>query len=216
MDPLDLEARFARAREDMVARQIVARGVHDTRVLAALREIPRHRFVPDEYLGEAYQDHPLPIGLGQTISQPYIVAFMAAALELDPTDRVLEVGAGSGYMAAVLGRLAGEVHAVELEEALAARAARLLASLGAIRVHVHAADGHLGWPAAAPFDAIMLSCAAPEIPPALVAQLADGGRMILPLGAPFGIQELLLLRKRGANLEAHPLMSVAFVPLRRP
>lgn len=204
-----------RARERMVREQIAARGVRDPRVLEAMLAVPRHRFVPGGLIGEAYADCPLPIGRGQTISQPYIVAVMAEALELAGHERVLEVGSGSGYMAAVLARLAGSVCAVELEPELNDRAARLLALLGCAQVELRCGDGALGWPERAPFDAVVLSCAAAELPPALWAQLVMGGRMILPVGPPFGTQELMLLCKTPAGAQVAHLMPVGFVPLRR-
>ena len=162
---MEADRRLDRAR--MVREQIEARGVRDPRVLAAMREVPRHRFVPEENQALAHGDHPLPIGRGQTLSQPYIVAFMAEALELTGSETVLEVGAGSGYFAAVLGRLARRVEALELEPELAARSSTLLAELGFTNVGVHLGDGSLGWPPLAPFQAIVLSCAARDVPPAL-------------------------------------------------
>lgn len=203
-----------RARERMVREQIAARGVRDPRVLEAMLAVPRHRFVPGGLIGEAYADCPLPIGRGQTISQPYIVAVMAEALELAGHERVLEVGSGSGYMAAVLARLAGSVCAVELEPELNDRAARLLALLGCAQVELRCGDGALGWPERAPFAAIVVSCAAGRIPPALWSQLEPGGRMILPLGQADATQELVLARKTGAGPVFSRLMAVRFVPLR--
>jgi protein-L-isoaspartate(D-aspartate) O-methyltransferase len=198
----------------MVREQIEARGVRDARVLAAMRAVPRHRFVPGELAAEAHADRPLPIGLGQTISQPYIVAAMAEALELCGDERVLEVGAGSGYMAAVLSELAREVYGVELEPRLQAQASQVLAGLGRANVHLRCADGALGWPEQAPFDAILLSCAAPWIPPDLWGQLAEGGRMILPMGPAGATQELILARKTAGGSRITRLMAVVFVPLR--
>jgi protein-L-isoaspartate(D-aspartate) O-methyltransferase len=198
----------------MVRDQIEARGVRDPRVLAAMRAVPRHRFVPEGLAAEAHADRPLPIGLGQTISQPYIVAAMAEALELGGTERVLEVGAGSGYMAAVLSDLAAEVYGVELEPGLHARAVETLADLGRANVHLRCGDGALGWPEHAPFDAILLSCAAPGIPPDLWDQLAEGGRLILPMGPPGATQELVLARKAAGGSRITRLMAVVFVPLR--
>jgi protein-L-isoaspartate(D-aspartate) O-methyltransferase len=189
--------------------------VRDPKVLEAMRTVPRHRFVPGELAAEAHADRPLPIGAGQTISQPYIVAAMAEALELTGSERVLEVGSGSGYMAAVLSILAREVHAVELEPELQRRAAPVLARLGCSNVHLKCGDGALGWPERAPFDAIVLSCAAAGIPPDLWDQLAMGGRIILPLGAPDATQELVLARKTPGGSRIERLMAVCFVPLRR-
>ena len=201
-----------KAREAMVLTQIEARGVRDPRVLAALRDVPRHRFAPGGCQREAHEDHPLPIGGGQTLSQPYIVAFMAEALDLSGTERVLEVGSGSGYFAAVLARLARKVVALELEPELAARSAEVLADLGISTVEVHAADGAQGWPEEAPYDAIVLSCAAEAVPEALWPQLAPGGTLLAPLGAPWETQWLTRFRP-GPSRPAR-LLPVVFVPLR--
>ena len=200
------------AREAMVLRQIEARGVRDPRVLSALLEVPRHRFVPEWERSDAHGDHPLPIGRGQTISQPYIVAFMAEALELSGTERVLEVGSGSGYFAAVLARLARGVVALELEPELVARSSSLLAELGIGNVEVHLADGARGWAAGAPYEAIVLSCTAPAVPEALWDQLAPGGVLLSPLGSPWETQ--WLTRFRGGPAHPERLLPVAFVPLR--
>jgi protein-L-isoaspartate(D-aspartate) O-methyltransferase len=203
------------ARARMVSEQIAARGVTDPRVLAAMASVPRHRFAPEDLAGQAHADYPLPIGLGQTLSQPYIVAYMAEALGLGGSERVLEVGSGSGYMAAVLSRLAAEVFGIELEPVLAARSSALLAELGCANVRVRAGDGASGWPEEAPFDAILLSCAAEEVPPPLLEQLAPGGRLLLPLAAgPFS-QQLVLFTRRETGLVGLPLLPVVFVPLRR-
>jgi len=202
------------AREAMVREQIQARGVRDPRVLQAMRSVPRDRFVPAALEAEAHADHPLPIGAGQTISQPYIVAAMAEALELAGGERVLEVGSGSGYMAAVLAALAAEVFGLEREPELHERARRTLAGLGCANVQLACGDGALGWPERAPFAAIVVSCAAGRIPPALWSQLEPGGRMILPLGQADATQELVLARKTGAGPVFSRLMAVRFVPLR--
>jgi len=204
----------AEARERMVREQIAARGVRDPRVLEAMRQVPRHRFVPAALAWEAHADRPLPIGGGQTISQPYIVAAMAEALELRGGERALEVGCGSGYMAAVLAALCREVCTMELDPELHRRARETLAGLGCANVRTVCADGALGWPEPAPFEAIVLSCAAPRIPAPLWEQLALGGRMILPLGGPDDPQELVLARKTPAGRELDRLMAVRFVPLR--
>jgi protein-L-isoaspartate(D-aspartate) O-methyltransferase len=198
----------------MVRSQIEARGVHDPRVLEAMRRVPRHRFVPPDLAAQAHADWPLPIGAGQTISQPYIVAAMAEALELTGGERVLEVGSGCGYMAAVLSGLAREVFGMDLEEGLCRRAVRSLAELGCANVEIRCGDGALGWPERAPFAAILLSCAAPAIPPDLWQQLSSGGRIILPLGQAGWTQELVLARKTPAGPELSRLMAVSFVPLR--
>lgn len=189
------------------------RDIRAPAVLQAMAEVPRHEFVPPALAGDAYEDHPLPIGHGQTISQPYIVAYMTQALELRPTDRVLEVGTGSGYQAAVLARLAREVYSVEVVEPLARRAAANLLRLGFTNVHVRVGDGHRGWPEQAPFDAIVVTCAPDRIPPALVDQLGDGGRLIAPVGDLDTGQELHLLRKTGDRLERRFLLPVRFVPM---
>ena len=199
------------ARERMVQEQMVARGIHDPRVLEALRKVPRHRFVPVEIRTAAYEDTPLPIGLGQTISQPYIVAFMTEALELKPQDRVLEIGTGSGYQAAVLSLLAREVYSMEIIERLGKEAEAWLKELGYASVRVRVGDGYRGWPEAAPFDAIIVTAAPPDVPPALVAQLRPGGRMVVPVGR--GEQYLIRLRRTTNGLERETLLPVRFVPM---
>ena len=205
---------FARRRAAMVREQIEARGVRDARVLQAMRELPRERFVRPGWEAEAYDDNPLPIAAGQTISQPYIVAFMSEALQLRGGERVLEIGTGSGYAAAVLGRLAKEVHTVERHAVLAEGAAAVLTALGADNVQVHTADGTLGWPAAAPYDAIVVTAAGPEVPVALLAQLAVGGRLVMPVGEREGAQWLLrLTRVNEHETRREELMGVRFVPL---
>lgn len=198
----------------MVALQIAARGVADERVLQALREVPREAFVPEAWRDQAFADRPLPLSHGQTLSQPYIVAFMAEALELAGPERILDVGAGSGYATAVLARLGRHVTAVELEPALARLAAAHLRRLEVPNVEVFEADGTLGWPGGAPFDAIHVACAARSIPGALVDQLAEGGRMILPVGEPYGSQWLVRVRKAGGRVLKEELLPVAFVPMR--
>ena len=207
------EAAFATARARMVREQIAARGVADARVLGAMGRVPRHEFVPASQRALAYEDGPLPIGHGQTISQPYIVAFMTEALAPKPTDRVLEVGTGSGYQAAVLSGLVAEVYSIELVEPLARRAEVDLARLGYRNVKVRAGDGHLGWPEAAPFDAIIVTCAPERVPQPLVDQLKPGGRMIIPVGSQWGAQDLILLRKGPAGLEKRSVLPVRFVPM---
>jgi len=203
----------AAARARMVDDDVAARGVSDPRVLTAMRAVPRERFVPPALAELAYADRPLPIGEGQTISQPYVVAWMAEALELAPTDRVLEIGTGSGYAAAVLAQLTPHVWSVERVPALAARARANLAAAGVAAVQVVEGDGTLGLPALAPFDAIVLTAAGPAVPAALCAQLADGGRLVAPVGAQDGPQELVRLRRAGARLELEALGAVQFVPL---
>jgi protein-L-isoaspartate(D-aspartate) O-methyltransferase len=198
----------------MVDEQIAARGVTDPRVLAAMLKVERDLFVPAALRKAAYADEPLPIGCGQTISQPYIVAYMTEALGLGPEDRVLEIGTGSGYQAAILAELAKEVYTIEVVEPLAEASRERLASLGYSNVEVICGDGYSGLPKKAPFDAIMVTAAPPEIPEELAAQLKTGGRMIVPAGSFF--QELYLITKTVAGLETKPLLSVRFVPMIRP
>jgi len=205
------DAALQRARERMVVDQIQSRGVRDPRVLAAMRSVPRHLFVPRALLADAYADHPLPIGSEQTISQPYIVAFMTEALGLQGGEKVLEIGTGSGYQATVLSGIVKNVFTIEIVEALAAEAKERLARLGYSNVQVRAGDGYLGWPEEAPFDAIMVTAAAPRIPEPLKQQLKDGGRLVIPVGDVE--QELILLTKRGARFEERRVLPVRFVPM---
>lgn len=191
------------------------RDIKDERVLAAMRAVPRHEFVPAELRAEAYADHPLPIGHGQTISQPFIVAFMTEQLRPQPTDRVLEVGTGSGYQAAVLAGLVREVFTIEIVEPLAQRAAADLQRLGCTNVHVKAGDGHQGWPEHAPFDAVIVTCAPDRVPAPLVQQLKDGGRMVIPVGPDGGVQELYVLEKLGGEVRRKAVLPVRFVPMTR-
>ena len=198
----------------MVREQIAGRGIRDARVLAAMAATPRERFVDAEHAGEAYQDSPLAIAAGQTISQPYIVALMAEALELGPSDRVLEVGAGSGYAAAVLGAIVSEVYAVERHAELAQLAAQRLVELGMQHVHVRCGDGTLGWPEHAPYDAIVVSAGGPRLPPPLMEQLAIEGRLVMPVGDTPREQELVRARRLGPDhCEQESLGAVKFVPL---
>ena len=208
------DLRMTVAREYMVQSQIEGRGISDLRVLEAMRRVPRHRFVPEGLLIQAHEDHPLPLGLGQTISQPYIVALMAEALSLRGHERVLEVGSGCGYMAAVLALLAKDVYGIELEPELLQRSQGLLRTLGHDTIHLRCGDGALGWPEKAPFDAIVVSCAADRVPAPLWEQLAEGGRIILPLGTPYGSQELVVETKTAEGARTRTLGAVAFVPLR--
>jgi protein-L-isoaspartate(D-aspartate) O-methyltransferase len=203
---------FRMERLQMVARQIEARGVRDPRLLDALRRVPRHEFVAAEYRHAAYEDHPLPIGHDQTISQPYIVAYMTELLHLQGHETVLEVGSGSGYQAAVLGLLARQVHTIERYPPLAEQARQVLERLAYPNVQVHLGDGSNGLPAFAPYDAILVAAAAPKVPQPLLDQLADGGRLILPTG-PFGQQSLELWQRHGATFKHHAVLAVAFVPL---
>jgi len=196
----------------MVRTQLAERGIRDLRVLDAMRRVPRHEFVPELYRADAYEDHPLPIGEGQTISQPYIVAAMLERLALRATDRVLEIGTGSGYVSALLSLLCSEVYSVERHAPLEALAVSTLERLGYGNVQIMVGDGSLGWAEHAPFDAILISAAAAEMPPALFAQLREGGRMILPVGPPFG-QELQLVFKVNGQPEIRILEGCRFVPL---
>ena len=207
--------RFAPQREAMVKSQILARGVKDIRVLKAMEKVPRHLFVPKKYRAAAYGDYPLPIGEGQTISQPYIVAYMTEALDLDPEEKVLEIGTGSGYQAAVLAELVKEVYTIEIIEALGKRARETLDKLGYGNIHVMIGDGYKGWPAASPFDAVIVTCAPEEVPSALVQQLKEGGRMILPIGKAGAIQQLVRAVKKDGRLVRQKVMDVRFVPMVR-
>jgi protein-L-isoaspartate(D-aspartate) O-methyltransferase len=196
----------------MVRTQIADRGIRDRRVLGAMLEVPRHEFVPESLRDQAYEDHPLPIGAGQTISQPYIVAVMLEYLALESTDRVLEVGTGSGYVTGLVARMCAEVYSVERHSELAAAAEATLARLGYSNVKLRLGDGGQGWPEYAPFDAIVVSAATSEVPPALFAQLREGGRMVVPVGPPTS-QELQLTRKVNGQQEVRVLEGCRFVPL---
>jgi protein-L-isoaspartate(D-aspartate) O-methyltransferase len=207
------EDEFRIARKRMVEEQIAARGVLNPRLLAVMESVPRHLFVPADDLPWAYGDGPMPIGHGQTISQPYIVALMTELLQVESTDRVLEVGTGSGYQAAVLGQMAAEVHTVEVIPELAAQAARILTDLGYTNVHVHAGDGSLGWLETAPYDGILVAAAAPSAPQPLLDQLTEGGRLVIPVGSR-GFQQLEVWRRTGQKFERQVNLAVAFVPLR--
>jgi protein-L-isoaspartate(D-aspartate) O-methyltransferase len=207
---------LAAARRLMVDQQLKGRDITDSKVLSAMGQVPRHRFVPPDLASQAYDDHPLPIGLGQTISQPYIVALMTQWAEVSPKDKVLEVGTGSGYQAAILAELAHRVYSVELLPELAAAAEARLRDLGYGRVQVRCGDGYQGWPEAAPFDAILVTATAPAVPPALKEQLKEGGRLVLPVGPPGSVQTLLLLRKVKGELKEEKRLPVLFVPLVKP
>ena len=198
-------------RHEMVRAQIQARGIHDPRVLDAMRDVKRHLFVPSESTEDAYEDFPLPIGEGQTISQPYIVALMTELLETKPTDHVLEVGTGSGYQAAVLSRLVADVYSIEIVKSLSDVAAKRLDLLGYDNVHLRVGDGYNGWAEHAPFDAIIVTAAPPEVPQKLIEQLADGGRMVVPVGTNY--QELLLIEKEDGETSKRVITTVRFVPM---
>ena len=205
--------KYERARKRMVEMQIVRRGLQDPRLLAAIESVPRHLFVPADYCYAAHDDSPLPIGYSQTISQPYIVALMTDLLRLSGYERVLEIGTGSGYQAAVLGMMAGEVHTIEYIPELATEADKLLKELGIDNVQVHVGDGSLGWPKAAPYAGILVAAAAPQTPRALLEQLEDGGRLVLPVGGR-SMQNLEVWERKGKTFASRIETAVAFVPLR--
>jgi len=202
-----------RQRYDMVEHQISDRGIDDKRILKAMKKIPRHLFVGKEVRSKAYNDHPLPIGGGQTISQPYIVALMTETLALNSTDRVLEIGTGSGYQAAVLAEIVKEVYTIEIREGLAKSSSQLLKGLGYKNIQVKYADGYFGWEEHAPFDAIIITASANHIPPPLIKQLKNGGRLIIPLGSTLYYQVLTLVKKKGEDLDVRQMGGVAFVPM---
>ncbi|NLG35486.1 MAG: protein-L-isoaspartate(D-aspartate) O-methyltransferase [Lentisphaerae bacterium] len=204
-----------RPRRDMVRTQIEARGIRTPAVLEAMRQTPRHLFVPPGQVRHAYEDRPLPIGHGQTISQPYIVALMTEQVEPRPNHKVLEIGAGSGFQAAVLSGIVDHVYTIEIVEPLAAWAEERLARAGCTNATVRHADGYHGWPEHAPFDAIVVTAAAPHIPPPLIKQLKDGGRMILPVGSRFRTQQLVLVEKRNGRITTRNILPVRFVPFIR-
>ena len=211
--PAQISAReFTVEREQMVKEQIAIRGVTDERVLRAMRKVPREQFVPEQIRGQSYSDGPLPIGYDQTISQPFVVAFMTEKLGLHPTDRVLEIGTGSGYQAAILAELAAKVYTIEIVEPLGKRAAQTLQRLGYKNVQVKIGDGYRGWPEHAPFDAVIVTCAPDHVPQPLVEQIKEGGRIIIPVG-PAGDQTLYLLEKKNGRLERRNVLPVSFVPM---
>jgi len=212
MDATSQRDHFPAERERMVRTQLAERGIREVRVLDAMSRVPRHEFVPETLRQEAYEDHPLPIGEGQTISQPYIVAAMLEHLALQTIDRVLEIGTGSGYVTALLSLLCAEVYSVERHAQLAALAESTLHRLGYRNMKIRVGDGSQGWPEYAPFDAILVSAATPEMPPALFAQLREGGRMVVPIG-PASSQELQLIRKIGGEPAVRVLEGCRFVPL---
>ena len=207
------ETAFAARRKRMVASQIAARGIRDPLVLRAMSDVPRHLFVPAGSVDLAYEDYPLAIGEGQTISQPFIVALMTELLHLDKEAKVLEVGTGSGYQAAVLARIASRVFTIEIHEALARQAAGTLEKLGLGNVEVRTGDGFFGWPEEAPFDGVIVTCAVPDVPAALFAQLKEGGRLVLPLGDPRTSQVLTVVTKRRGKPVREPVLDVRFVPM---
>lgn len=204
---------YVAARKRMVEEQIMARGIHEACVLAVMRSVPRHCFIPLDDLAWAYADGPLPIGHGQTISQPYIVALMTELLEVKPEDHVLEIGTGSGYQAAVLAELAAEVDTVEVIPELAMQAQKVLDKLGYSNIHVHTGDGSPGWPESAPYNKILVAAAAPEAPQPLLDQLAEDGQLIIPVGSR-GVQKLEVWKRTGNKFSRRINLAVCFVPLR--
>jgi len=204
---------YRNQRMEMVRSQIASRGITDQKVLKALRKVPRHLFVPQEYRRFSYADQPLPIGEGQTISQPYIVAYMTEILNLSPGEKVLEIGTGSGYQAAILAETEAGVYTIEVIEPLAQRAKNILDELGYKNIFLKTGDGYQGWAEHAPFDAIMVTCSPTKIPEPLIEQLAEGGRMIIPVGRQQGIQYLYLLEKRNGKIRQRNVMPVRFVPM---
>lgn len=213
IDPL--EEKSTQSRRAMVDNQIRSRGVSDKAVLEAMQAVPRHKFVSDDYLDQAYNDHPLPIGYGQTISQPYIVAVMTELLALKPGDRVLEIGTGSGYQTAVLAEITDEVYTIEIIPELAARAQQTFDRLGYDQIEAKQADGYWGWEEVAPFDAIIVTAAPDHVPQPLVNQLADGGKMVIPVGPPGGYQSLWLIERKGDEILRYNWGGVSFVPFTR-
>ena len=207
------DAVFTQRRVAMVREQIEAGGVKDPQVLAAMRKVPRHEFVPAAWRNRAYENQPLPIGENQTISQPYIVAFMTEQLALKPGERVLEIGTGSGYQAAILAELVKDVYTIEIVEPLGKRAAETLKHLGYSGVHLRIGDGYQGWPEAAPFQAIIVTCAPNAVPKPLADQLAEGGRMVIPVGKFGELQQLVVLKKENGKLVTKRTLPVRFVPM---
>ncbi len=205
--------KYQKARKKMVDYQIRRRGISNQKVLSAMAIVPRHLFVPAELINQAYDDHPLPIGQGQTISQPYIVALMTESLQLKGGERVLEIGTGSGYQAAILAKTAKEVYTIEIKEKLFKKADKLLQSMDFNNVQIRHGDGYFGWAEAAPFDGIMITAAVDHIPPPLLKQLKDRGRLILPLGNPFSYQNLSLVTKDKEDYSLRQITGVLFVPM---
>lgn len=206
---------YKAAREKMVNSQIKARGIQDSLTLAAMRSVPRHKFVPEYLMASAYTDSPLPIGYGQTISQPYIVAFMTEAIKPKKDFKVLEIGTGSGYQAAVLAHIVNSVYTIEIIKALFIQSKMRLDDQNYDNIFVKNADGYYGWKEKGPFDAIVVTAAAEFVPPPLIEQLKDGGKMIIPVGTPFTIQQLLLVEKKEGKIKTKNLMFVRFVPFTR-
>ncbi len=206
--------KYEKVRQRMVRDQVVARGIKDQKVIQAMLNVPRHMFVPANYERMAYEDRPLPIGAGQTISQPYIVALMTETLELTKNMKVLEIGTGSGYQSAILAEIVNEVYTIEIIESLGKKAQNLLSDLGYDNTHVKIGDGYKGWPEKAPFDAIIVTCAPTDVPQPLEEQLKEGGKMIIPVGGSI-VQELALLEKKSGKLKKKIVAPVRFVPMVR-
>jgi protein-L-isoaspartate(D-aspartate) O-methyltransferase len=205
--------KFKAARYDLVKNYVENKGISNPAVLAAMKKVPRHCFVPEELTSRAYDDRPLPIGEGQTISQPYVVALMTEILGLNKNQRVLEIGTGSGYQAAVLAEIVKEVCSIEIKEKLYQKSTNILKELGYTNVITRHGDGYFGWPQAAPFDAIMITASVDHIPPPLIKQLKEGGRLTLPLGNPFSYQDLVLVTKHGGEVTVKQITGVLFVPM---
>ena len=212
MSQISKPVNYQEKRTEMVRDQIRFRGVRDEKVLNAMLKVERHLFVPEVYRAEAYEDYPLPVGEGQTISQPYIVAFMTEALELEQTDKVLEIGTGSGYQAAILAEICDSVFTIEIFRSLGLSAMKTLDDLGYRNVFVRIGDGYMGWEEHAPYDAIIVTCSPSHVPEMLEAQLAEGGRMIIPVGGDY-TQELVLLVKKSGKLQKKNVLPVRFVPM---
>ncbi len=206
-------SKLKAAREHLYKKYIETKDIKDPKVLAAMRKVPRHSFVPDDLESSAYKDRPLPIGEGQTISQPSLVALMTEILNLSGNARVLEIGTGSGYQAAILAEIAKEVYTIEIKEKLYHKSSKTLKSLKYNNIYTRHADGYFGWPEAAPFDAIMITAAVDHIPPPLIQQLKDGARLTLPLGNPFSYQNLVLVTKKGEDTSVRQITGVLFVPM---
>ena len=213
--PVLQQKDFVQRREEMVKLQIENRGIKDPATLAALRKVPRHLFVPKSIIDDAYDDRPLPIGYGQTISQPYIVAYMTEIVKPKPDHRVLEIGTGSGYQAAVLSEIVKEVYTIEIIDSLGSQARNHLSKLNYKNIAVKTGDGYYGWKDKSPFDAIVVTAAAEHIPPPLIEQLKEGGRMIIPVGSPFIVQQLMLVEKKAGKIRTTSMMPVRFVPFKR-
>jgi protein-L-isoaspartate(D-aspartate) O-methyltransferase len=209
------EDTFKKRREELVLQSIQKRGVRDQAVLDAMRTVPRHQFVPANNVSNAYHDRPLSIGYGQTISQPFIVAYMTEAIHPNADDKVLEIGTGSGYQAAVLAEIVKEVYTIEIIPELGNAATARLKNLGYKNVNVKVSDGYFGWPEHGPFDAIIVTAAAEFVPPPLIEQLKEGGRIIIPIGSPFMNQTLMLIEKKGKKITTKSLLPVVFVPFTR-